>query len=140
MFIDCEMAFDMDYAIKLGLDISEDRFLLIQPESANQAIDMASKAIGSALFSVVAVDSIPALTPEQNINAEVGDHNVATLARFLSTELKRLMTAAKATNTALVCINQWRSNIGFTGGDKAMPGGKALLPDEKYSVNCWKLS
>lgn len=126
MFVDCEMAFDMDYAIKLGLDTSEDRFVLIQPESANQAVDMASKAIQAGLFSAVAIDSIPALTPEQNINAEVGDHNVATLARFLSTELKRLMTAAKVSNTALICINQWRSNIGFTGGDKAMPGGQAM--------------
>lgn len=125
-FVDCEQAFDKEYAEKLGLDTSEDRFWFVQPDSANQAIDVLLKFAESGAFSLIALDSIPALIPEQNLNAEVGDVQVASAARLLSNELRRVMTATKKTNTATILINQWRSNIGFTGGDKAMPGGQAM--------------
>lgn len=125
-FIDVEQAFDKEYAEKLGLDTNEDRFILIQPDSANQALDLLLQFVSSNLFSLVVLDSVPALVPEQNLNAEVGDVQVASAARLLSNELRRVMIETKKSNTATLLINQWRANIGFTGGDKAMPGGAAL--------------
>lgn len=125
-FIDVEQAFDKEYAEKLGLDTAKDRLILIQPDSANQALDLLLRFVSSKLFSLVVLDSIPALVPDQNLNADVGDVQVASAARLLSNELRRVMINTKKSNTATLLINQWRANIGFTGGDKAMPGGAAL--------------
>lgn len=125
-FIDVEQAFDKDYAEKLGLNTESDKFLLIQPDSANQALDLLLRFVSSNLFSLVVLDSVPALVPDQNLNADVGDVQVASAARLLSNELRRVMINTKKSNTATLLINQWRANIGFTGGDKAMPGGAAL--------------
>lgn len=125
-FIDCEQAFNMDYAIKLGLDTSADRFFLVQPDSANQGLDMYLRFLKSGLFSLVALDSIPALVPEQDLEADVGDHQVATLARMLSKEMRRIMNYSKQTNTAAVLINQIRNGIGFGSPEKVLPGGQAV--------------
>lgn len=125
-FIDCEQAFDKEYAEKLGLKTDEEFLFFIQPDSANQALDLMLQFISSSLFSIVVLDSVPALVPEQNLNADVGDVQVASAARLLSNELRRIMIETKKSNTATVLINQWRANIGFTGGDKAMPGGQAM--------------
>ena len=125
-FIDCEQAFDKEYAEKLGLKTDEEFLFFIQPDSANQALDLMLQFICSSLFSIVVLDSVPALVPEQNLNADVGDVQVASAARLLSNELRRIMIETKKSNTATVLINQWRANIGFTGGDKAMPGGQAM--------------
>lgn len=125
-YIDCEQAFNMDYAIDLGLDIDEEKFLLIQPDSANQALDMYLKFLKSGLFSAVVLDSIPALVPEQDLEAEVGDHQVASLARMLSKEMRRIMNYAKQTNTAAILINQIRNGIGFGSPEKVLPGGQAV--------------
>lgn len=125
-FIDIEFAFDIEYAQKLGLDTSEERFLLVQPDSANQALDLLLKFTESSLFSLVVLDSIPALVPEQNLNSDVGDMQVASLARLLSNELRRVMIEANKTSTSVLLINQWRAGIGFTTGDKVMPGGSAI--------------
>ena len=125
-FIDCEQSFDKEYAEKLGLKTDEEFLFFIQPDSANQALDLMLQFISSSLFSIVVLDSVPALVPEQNLNADVGDVQVASAARLLSNELRRIMIETKKSNTATVLINQWRANIGFTGGDKAMPGGQAM--------------
>lgn len=125
-FIDIEFAFDIEYAQKLGLDTSEERFLLVQPDSANQALDLLLKFTESSLFSLVVLDSIPALVPEQNLNSDVGDMQVASLGRLLSNELRRVMIESNKTNTAVLLINQWRAGIGFGQPEKVMPGGAAL--------------
>ena len=122
-FIDIEFAFDIEYAQKLGLDTSEERFLLVQPDSANQALDLLLKFTESSLFSLVVLDSIPALVPEQNLNSDVGDMQVASLGRLLSNELRRVMIESNKTNTAVLLINQWRAGIGFGQPEKVMPGG-----------------
>lgn len=125
-YIDCEQAFNMDYAVKLGLDVCPSKFFLVQPDSANQALDMYLKFLKSNLFSLVALDSIPALVPEQDLEAEVGDHQVATLARMLSKEMRRIMNYAKQTNCAAILINQIRNGIGFGSPEKVLPGGQAV--------------
>lgn len=122
-FIDVEQAFDYEYAEKLGLDTSEDKFFIIQPDSANQALDLYLQFIASGLFSLVVLDSVPALIPDQNLNADVGDVQVATLGRLLSNELRKVMVTANKTNTAALLINQWRAGIGFNQPPKVMPGG-----------------
>lgn len=124
-FIDVEQAFDIEYAQKLGLNTDPEVFLLIQPDSANQALDLYLKFIESAAFSLVVLDSIPALIPEQNLNADVGDQQVATLGRLLSNELRKIMVSSNKTNTAALIINQWRAGIGFNQPPKVMPGGAA---------------
>ena len=103
-FIDIEFAFDIEYAQKLGLDTSEERFLLVQPDSANQALDLLLKFTESSLFSLVVLDSIPALVPEQNLNSDVGDMQVASLARLLSNELRRVMIEANKTSTSVLLV------------------------------------
>lgn len=125
-FIDVEQAFDKEYAEKLGLDTSEDRFILIQPDSANQALDLLLSFVSSGLFSLAVLDSIPALVPEQNLNADVGDVQVASLGRLLSNEIRRTMIETKKSNTAALLINQWRAGIGFGQPEKVMSGGAAM--------------
>ena len=124
-FIDVEQAFDMEYAQKLGLDTDEEKLVIIQPDSANQALDLYLQFISSGLFSLVVLDSIPALIPDQNLNADVGDQQVATLGRLLSNEMRKIMVSANKTNTASLIINQWRAGIGFNQPPKVMPGGAA---------------
>ena len=125
-FIDVEQAFDREYAEKLGLDTSEDKFILIQPDSANQALDLLLSFITSGLFSLAVLDSIPALVPEQNLAADVGAIQVASLGRLLSNEIRRTMIEAKKSNTAALLINQWRAGIGFGQPEKVMSGGAAM--------------
>lgn len=122
-FIDVEQAFNKDYAEKLGLDTSEDKFLLIQADSANQALDLMLQFTESGLFSLVVLDSVAALIPDQNLNADVGDQQVATLGRLLSNETRKFLPAARKTNTAILWINQWRAGIGFGQPEKVLPGG-----------------
>lgn len=125
-FIDVEQAFDKEYAEKLGLDTSEDKLLLIQPDSANQALDLLLQFVSSGLFSLAVLDSVPALVPEQNLNADVGDVQVASLGRLLSNELRRIMIETKKSNTATLLINQWRAGIGFGQPEKVMSGGASM--------------
>lgn len=122
-FIDVEQAFNKDYAEQLGLDTDEDKFILIQADSANQALDLMLSFTESNMFSLVVLDSVASLIPDQNLNANVGDQQVATLGRLLSNETRKFLPAARKTNTALLWINQWRAGIGFGQPEKVLPGG-----------------
>ena len=88
------------------------------------SLDLYLKFLKSGLFSMVVLDSIPSLVPDQDLTAEVGDHQVATLARMLSKEMRRVMNYAKQTNCAAVFINQIRNGIGFGSPEKVLPGGR----------------
>lgn len=125
LYIDCEQAFNMDYAISLGLDTNPDKFLMIQPDDGVQALQIYQDAIESGLFSLAVVDSIPALITKQELEGDIGDAHMAPLARLLSQSFKTIITAGKQKNVAMVFINQIRSNLGF-GGDIATPGGNAV--------------
>lgn len=124
LIIDAEQALNLEYAQKLGLNIDEEKLTIIQPESANEALDIYIQALESGLFSLCILDSIPALIPERDLEAEVGARQVGTLASLLSAEVRKVVNAAKKTNTAALLINQIRAGIGFMVAEKVIPGGK----------------
>lgn len=125
LYIDCEQAFNMDYALSLGLDTSPDKFLMIQPDDGVQALQIYQDAVESGLFSLAVVDSIPALITKQELEGDIGAIHMAPLARLLSQSFKTIITAGKQKNVAMLFINQIRNNLGF-GGDIATPGGNAV--------------
>lgn len=125
LYIDCEQAFNMDYAISLGLDVSPEKFLMIQPDDGVQALQIYQDCIESGLFSLAVLDSIPALITKQELEGDVGAIHMAPLARLLSQTFKTIITAGKQQNVSMLFINQIRQNLGF-GGDVATPGGNAV--------------
>ena len=125
LYIDCEQAFNMDYAIALGLDVHPEKFLMIQPDDGVQALQIYQDAIETGLFSLAVVDSIPALITKQELEGDVGQVHMAPLARLLSQTFKTIITTGKQTNTCMLFINQIRANLGF-GGDISTPGGNAV--------------
>lgn len=126
LIVDAEQALSFDYAEKLGLNTSDAALTIIQPQSANEGLGIYLKAIESGLFSLVILDSVPALIPERDLEAEVGERQVGTLASLMSSEIRKVINAAKKTNTAALLINQIRAGIGFTSPEKVIPGGNAL--------------
>lgn len=126
LIVDAEQALNLEYAETLGLDTSEEALTIIQPQSANEGLGIYVEAIDSGLFSLVILDSIPALVPERDLDADVGDRQVATLASLLSAEVRKVVNYAKRTNTAALMINQVRAGIGFMVAEKVIPGGNAM--------------
>ena len=127
MIIDAEFAQDPEYALKLGLNmLDSDRVVIIQPESGREALDIYISALESGVFSLCILDSIPSLVPDRDLEAEVGDRQVGTLAALLSAEIRKVIGAAKKTNTAALMINQIRAGIGFGQPEKVIPGGNAM--------------
>lgn len=125
LYIDAEQAFNMDYARQLGLDVSPDKFMLIQPDDGVQALQIYEDMLETGLFSLAVVDSIPSLITKQELEGDVGDIHMAPLARLLSQTFKTIIQKLKQYNVAGVFINQIRANLGF-GGDVATPGGNAV--------------
>lgn len=125
LYIDAEQAFNMQYAQDLGLDVSDDKFILIQPDDGVQALQVYEDMLETGLFSLAVVDSIPALITKQELEGDVGDIHMAPLARLLSQTFKTIIQKLKHYNVAGVFINQVRANLGF-GGDTATPGGNSV--------------
>lgn len=113
VYVDVEQAVDLAYAAQLGLDISEDRFILIQPDSGVQALTVMEEFCEAAVCSTIILDSIASLRTEQEVNGDVGDQHMAVLARLLSAPMKNLTTSSKKTNTAILFVNQVRKNLGY---------------------------
>jgi recombination protein RecA len=112
VYVDCEQCFDLEYSRKLGLDTSEDRFLLIQPDSGVQALTVMEEFCEAGICSVIILDSIASLRTEQEVNGDVGDQHMAVLARLLAAPMKNLTSSSKKTNTAILFVNQIRRNLG----------------------------
>lgn len=104
---------------------SED-LVLTQPESGTEALAVYVAALESGIFSLCILDSIPALIPDRDLEAEVGARQVGTLASLLSAEIRKVIAAAKKTNTAALMINQIRAGIGFGQPEKVIPGGRLV--------------
>ena len=126
VYLDVEQAVDLGYAQKLGLSIDTDKFLLIQPNSGAEALQIMEDFVESGLCSAVILDSIAALITEQEKDGEAGDQFMAVLPRLLGAPIKRLITSAKRSNTACIFINQTRSTMAMYGSPTTTPGGKAL--------------
>ena len=124
-FIDMEHALDPAYASKTGVDI--DNLLISQPDTGEQALEIAESLIRSGAVDVIVIDSVAALVPRAEIEGDMGDSHMGLMARLMSQALRKLSGAIKQTNTALVFTNQLREKIGVVfGNPETTPGGRAL--------------
>ncbi|APR86818.1 RecA protein [Minicystis rosea] len=124
-FIDAEHAFDVQYARHIGVDT--ERLLVSQPDSGEQALEIAEMLTRSGAVDIVVVDSVAALTPKAEIEGEMGDAHMGLQARLMSQALRKLTAIAHKTGTTLVFINQLRQKIGVTfGNPETTTGGNAL--------------
>jgi recombination protein RecA len=124
-FVDAEHALDPDYAQKLGVDI--DQLLVSQPDTGEQALEIADMLIRSGAIDLVVIDSVAALVPRAEIEGEMGDSHVGLQARLMSQALRKLTGGLNQTKTTAIFINQLREKIGvFFGSPETTAGGKAL--------------
>lgn len=124
-FIDAEHAFDRFYAEKLGVDINN--LLIAQPDSGEQALEIAEQLIRSSAVDIVVIDSVAALTPKAEIDGEMGENKVGLQARLMSQALRKLTGIINKTNTTCIFINQLREKIGVMfGNPETTTGGNAL--------------
>ncbi len=124
-FVDAEHALDPSYAEKLGVNVDE--LLVSQPDTGEQALEIADMLVRSGGVDVVIIDSVAALTPKAEIEGEMGDHHVGLQARLMSQALRKLTANIKRSNTLVVFINQIRMKIGVMfGNPETTSGGNAL--------------
>ena len=124
-FIDAEHALDPVYAKALGVDI--DNLLVSQPDTGEQALEIADMLIRSGGLDIIVIDSVAALVPKAEIEGEMGDSHVGLQARLMSQALRKITGALSATGTTAIFINQLREKIGvFFGSPETTTGGKAL--------------
>jgi recombination protein RecA len=124
-FIDAEHALDPEYAQKLGVDI--DALLVSQPDTGEQALEIADMLVRSGSIDLIVIDSVAALVPRAEIEGEMGDTHVGLQARLMSQALRKLTGGLSQTNTTMIFINQLREKIGvFFGSPETTAGGKAL--------------
>ena len=124
-FIDAEHALDPNYARALGVDTDE--LLLSQPDTGEQALEIAEALVRSGAVDIVVVDSVAALVPKAEIEGEMGDAHVGLQARLMSQALRKLSGAINKSKTTAVFINQIREKVGVMfGNPETTPGGRAL--------------
>ncbi|MDA8244275.1 MAG: recombinase RecA [Elusimicrobia bacterium] len=124
-FIDAEHALDPIYAQKLGVDV--DNLLISQPDSGEQALEIAEKLVRSGALDIIVIDSVAALVPKAEIEGEMGDLHVGLQARLMSQALRKLTSIVASTKTSVMFINQIRHKIGVMfGNPETTPGGLAL--------------
>ncbi len=124
-YIDAEHALDPEYAEKLGVNIDE--MLISQPDSGEQALEIAETLVRSASVDVIVIDSVAALVPRAEIDGEMGDSHMGLQARLMSQALRKLTGIVSSSNTCFIFINQLRDKIGVMfGSPETTTGGKAL--------------
>ncbi|MGB9792378.1 MAG: recombinase RecA [Thermacetogeniaceae bacterium] len=124
-FIDAEHALDPVYAQKLGVDI--DNLLVSQPDTGEQALEIAETLVRSGAVDVVVIDSVAALVPRAELEGEMGDAHVGLQARLMSQALRKLTGAISKSRTTAIFINQIREKVGVMfGNPEVTPGGRAL--------------
>ncbi len=124
-FIDAEHALDPQYAAKLGVNVPD--LLISQPDTGEQALEIADMLVRSGSVDIVVVDSVAALTPRAEIEGEMGDSHMGLQARLMSQALRKLTGNIKRTNTLVIFINQIRMKIGVMfGNPETTTGGNAL--------------
>ncbi len=124
-FIDAEHALDIEYARKLGVDV--DNLLVSQPDSGEQALEIAEVLVRSNAVDVVVVDSVAALVPRAELEGEMGDSHVGLQARLMSQALRKLTGAINRSKTTVIFVNQIREKIGVMfGSPETTTGGRAL--------------
>jgi recombination protein RecA len=124
-FIDAEHAFDSSYAKIIGVNLED--LLISQPDTGEQALEIAETLVRSNAVDVIVIDSVAALTPRAEIEGEMGDAHVGLQARLMSQALRKLTAAISKSRTCMIFINQIREKIGVMfGSPETTPGGRAL--------------
>jgi len=124
-FIDAEHAIDINYARNLGVEV--DKLLVSQPDTGEQALDIAEMLVRCGAVDLIVIDSVAALTPKAELEGEMGDSHMGLQARLMSQALRKLTGIAHRTGTTLLFINQLRQKIGVTfGNPETTTGGNAL--------------
>ncbi|MCF7835560.1 MAG: recombinase RecA [Candidatus Marinimicrobia bacterium] len=124
-FIDAEHALDPEYAKKIGVKI--DDLLISQPDNGEQALEITESLVRSNKVDVVVIDSVAALTPQAEIEGEMGDKHIGLQARLMSQALRKLTPVVSKSKTVVIFINQLRMKIGIMfGNPETTPGGRAL--------------
>lgn len=124
-FIDAEHAFDPEWAAKVGVNIED--LIMSQPSSGEQALEIVEKLTRSGAIDLIVVDSVSALTPQKEIDGDMGDSMVGVQARLMSQGLRKITAVTNSTNTMIIFINQLREKIGVMfGSPETTTGGKAL--------------
>jgi recombination protein RecA len=124
-FIDAEHALDPQYARRIGVKIKD--LLISQPDTGEQALEITESLVRSGRIDVIVIDSVAALTPQAEIEGEMGDRHVGLQARLMSQALRKLTSIVSKSNTIVIFINQIRMKIGVMfGSPETTPGGKAL--------------
>ncbi len=124
-FIDAEHALDIEYARKLG--VNTDELLLSQPDTGEQALEIADMLVRSGAIDLVVIDSVAALVPRAEIEGDMGDSHMGLQARLMSQALRKLTATINRSRTCMIFINQIRHKIGvFFGSPETTTGGNAL--------------
>jgi len=124
-FIDAEHAFDAAYAKMIGVNL--DNLLMSQPDTGEQALEIAETLVKSNAVDVIVIDSVAALTPRAEIEGDIGDSHMGLQARLMSQALRKLSGSISKSKTCVIFINQIREKIGvFFGNPETTPGGRAL--------------
>ncbi|MEX2033337.1 MAG: recombinase RecA [Candidatus Colwellbacteria bacterium] len=124
-FIDAEHAMDPDYAGRIGVNVNE--LLISQPSSGEEALNILESLVRSGIIDVIVVDSVAALTPQREIDGEMGAQHIGLQARMMSQALRKLTAIAAKSGTMIIFINQLREKIGIMfGNPETTPGGRAL--------------
>src|SRR5690554_193388 len=124
-FIDAEHALDPVYAAKLGVDI--DNLLISQPDTGEQALEIAEALVRSGAIDIIVIDSVAALVPRAEIEGEMGDSHVGLQARLMSQAMRKLSGIINKSDTSAIFINQLREKVGIIfGNPETTPGGRAL--------------
>jgi recombination protein RecA len=125
VFIDAEHALDVKYAKRLGVDI--DKLLISQPDTGEQALEIAEELVRSSAVDVIVIDSVAALVPKAEIEGEMGDAHMGLQARLMSQALRKMTGTISKSNTILIFVNQIRMKIGVMfGNPETTTGGNAL--------------
>ena len=124
-FIDAEHALDPVYARKLGVDI--DNLIVSQPDTGEQALEIAEASTRSGAIDIIVVDSVAALVPKAEIDGDMGDAHVGLQARLMSQALRKLAGVINKSKTVIIFINQLREKVGIMfENPETTPGGRAL--------------
>jgi recombination protein RecA len=133
-FVDAEHAMDPDYAGRIGVNV--DDLLISQPDSGEQALQIVETLVKSETIDVIVVDSVAALTPQREIEGEIGDQHMGLQARLMSQACRKLSAIMAKTNTMVIFLNQTRMKIGMVfGNPETTPGGMALKFYASVRVN-----
>jgi recombination protein RecA len=138
-FIDAEHAFDPSYAKNLGVDTNE--LLISQPDSGEQALEIADNLIRSGAIDIIVIDSVAALTPKSEIEGEMGDSKMGLQARLMSQAMRKLTATIGRTRCCCIFINQLRDKIGISyGSPETTTGGNALKFYASVRIDIRKIS